>query len=468
MTLRQVVSLSDTGRRRRHNEDAFVCKPPLFAIADGMGGAQAGEVASGLAADALQERSIEPGNSEEQVVALIQEANRKVYERANQDAALSGMGTTLTLALVDDGQVAIGHVGDSRAYLIRDGALEQITDDHSLVAELTRAGKLSEEEAESHPQRSVITRALGTEPDVDVDAFKVDTRTGDVFMLCSDGLTSMVEDQAILEIVEKRRGNLERAARDLIKAANRSGGEDNITVILFEIAEVTNQTMESVVPAEPDPDEEEEEEEDTLSGLEGVPVIAASERAGGWAVDGDVPQRAVERPERERHTRRRLYWLAAALIILIVIGLSLFGMSQSHFVGAEGDGHLAVYQGVPYDLAGIQLYRTVYVSPLVAAQLTQGERQRLFDHDLRSYGSARDAVKRYEQEITSFETAKPPPPAAKPTTTAGATTTGSSTTVGATTTRRSKSSSGKASAKGRDTVAGPGQPRPANQEEGGP
>src|SRR6266566_9982472 len=168
MTLGRSTAVTDTGRKRRHNEDAFVCEPPLFAVADGMGGAQAGEVASRLAAAALREQELE-GVGEERVVSLIQEANRRIYEQSSEKPELSGMGTTLTVALVEDGRVSLGHVGDSRAYLIRDGKLEQLTQDHSLVAELTRAGKLSEEEAEIHPQRSVITRALGTESDVDVD-----------------------------------------------------------------------------------------------------------------------------------------------------------------------------------------------------------------------------------------------------------------------------------------------------------
>jgi serine/threonine protein phosphatase PrpC len=396
MILGQVVSVSDTGRKRRHNEDSYVCEPPLFAIADGMGGAQAGEVASELAANALQEHAGDPGRGEERVVSLIQEANRKVFERANEDRALSGMGTTLTLALVDEGKVAVGHVGDSRAYLLRDGALDQITEDHSLVAELTRAGKLSEEEAETHPQRSVITRALGTDPDVDVDAFTVETHDGDVFMLCSDGLTSMVEDKAILEILEKRRGNLDKAAQDLVKAANRGGGEDNITLLLFEIGQAANRTDESAAVSD-ETEAEAEEDEDTLSGLEPVPVIEA--RPDEWAVDGDAPETAIERPPDRARRRHRLYWVAAAAVLLAIIGLGLFGLSQSHFVGAEGDGHVAVYQGLPYDIAGIHLYRTVYVSRVLAGQLTQPERRRLFDHDLRSFGSARDALRRYEEEI---------------------------------------------------------------------
>jgi len=397
MNLGQVVSLSDTGRKRRHNEDSYVCEPPLFAIADGMGGAQAGEVASELAANALQEHAGEPGTGEERVVSLIQEANRRVFDRASQDSSLSGMGTTLTLALVEEGKVSLGHVGDSRAYLLRDGSLDQITDDHSLVAELTRAGKLSEEEAETHPQRSVITRALGTDRDVDVDAFTVETHDGDVFMLCSDGLTSMVEDKAIEEIIGKRRSNLKRAAQDLVKAANRSGGEDNITVLLFEIGQAAERTEESAAPDSVEQDEVEQDDEDTLSGLEGVPVITA--RADEWAGDGDIPEAAIDHPPARARRRHRVYWIVAGAILLAIVGLGLFGLSQSHFVGAQKDGHVAVYQGLPYDIAGIHLYRTAYVSRVVAGQLTRAERQHLFDHSLRSFGSARKAIQRYEEEI---------------------------------------------------------------------
>jgi hypothetical protein len=304
------------------------------------------------------------------------------------------MGTTLTLALVEEGKVSLGHVGDSRAYLLRDGTLDQITEDHSLVAELTRAGKLSEEEAETHPQRSVITRALGTDRDVDVDAVTVETHDGDVFMLCSDGLTSMVEDKAIEEIIGKRRSNLKRAAQDLVKAANRGGGEDNITVLLFEIGQAAERTEEAVAP----PDEaDRHEDEDTLSGLEGVPVVCA--RPDEWSADGDVPEPEIDHAPDTPRRRHRLYWIIAAVILLAIVGLGLFGLSQSHFVGAQKDGHVAVYQGLPYNIAGIHLYRTAYVSRVVAGQLTQSERQHLFDHTLRSFGSAQNAIKRYEEEI---------------------------------------------------------------------
>jgi PPM family protein phosphatase len=239
--------VSHPGRKRRHNEDAYVCEPPLFAIADGMGGARAGEVASSIAAAAVQAGEVD-GDGKDRVAALIQAANRNVYERSSSDAEVAGMGTTMTIALVEDATVTFGHVGDSRAYVLRDGSLEQLTDDHSLVAELVRGGKLSAEEAEHHPQRSVITRALGTDPDVDVDTFSGDAREGDVFVLCSDGLTDMVADEEIGEVLSERRGSLDEAAKELVHRANKAGGQDNITVIAFEITdEPDEQTLEQTV-----------------------------------------------------------------------------------------------------------------------------------------------------------------------------------------------------------------------------
>ena len=234
---------TDTGRKRRRNEDAYVVAPPLFAVADGMGGAQAGEVASKLAAAALEDT--DPGRltGPERVASLIQEANRRVHERSSVDPATSGMGTTMTVALVEDGGVVIGHVGDSRAYLVRDRRIE-----------LLKSGKLSEEEAQIHPQRSVITRAVGTDPDVDVDDFTIEAEDGDVFLICSDGLTDMVGDEEILDVVDHNRDNLDRVTKQLVSAANRGGGEDNITVVAFSIRTVEGveagddtATMEAIV-----------------------------------------------------------------------------------------------------------------------------------------------------------------------------------------------------------------------------
>jgi len=200
-----------------------------------------------------------------------------VYERSSADAEVAGMGTTITVALVGDVGVTFGHVGDSRAYALREGELEQLTDDHSLVAELVRAGKLSAEEAEHHPQRSVITRALGTDPDVDVDAFTVEARPGDVFMICSDGLTDMVGDEEIVQILE-RRDSLDDAARRLVGRANDAGGQDNITVIAFEITDE---------PDEPD----EHTLEQTVTGTQPLPPqepARADHTEGGSAAKPDA------------------------------------------------------------------------------------------------------------------------------------------------------------------------------------
>jgi serine/threonine protein phosphatase PrpC len=256
---------SDTGRRRRRNEDNYIVAPPLFAVADGMGGAQAGEVASRLAASALETDESDGLQGLERIDALIQEANRRIYDRASTDPSASGMGTTMTVALVEGMTVAIGHVGDSRAYLVRGDQMEQLTEDHSLVNELMKTGKLSEEEAHVHPQRSVITRAVGTDPDVDVDGFTIEAEEGDVFLLCSDGLPDMVEDEEILEVVHANRDDLEKAVKSLVAAANRGGGEDNITAVAFRIsAEAPNLEDTVAMPAltldEDEPDEETREQ----------------------------------------------------------------------------------------------------------------------------------------------------------------------------------------------------------------
>jgi PPM family protein phosphatase len=244
---------TDPGRRRFRNEDAYVSDPPLFAVADGMGGAQAGELASAIAAAALEERA-RGRHGTDAIVDLVQEANARVHRRSLEDPSAAGMGTTVTVALVDDesGTVALGHVGDSRAYLYRRGALDQLTADHTLVAELVRSGRLTQEEAEVHPQRSVITRVLGTDEDVDVDTLTVAAEAGDLFLICSDGLPAMLRDTDIQQVVESKKGDPKRIADALVQAANRAGGEDNVTVVAFEIVEqpagVVAETAETVVP----------------------------------------------------------------------------------------------------------------------------------------------------------------------------------------------------------------------------
>jgi protein phosphatase len=311
------TGVTDTGRKRRRNEDAFVLQPPLFAVADGMGGAQAGEVASKLAAAALEDTDHGQLRGPEGVVALIQEANRRVYERSNEDPSASGMGTTMTVALVEDGKVVIGHVGDSRAYLARDGSLEQLTEDHSLVNELMKSGKLSPEEAETHPQRSVITRALGTDPDVDVDTFTIEAREGDLYLICSDGLTSMLGDTAILDVVERHRQDLDRAVRALVQEANRGGGEDNITVVVFEIAAGAADDIEATqqLPVADD--------EDTLSGLEHVPAVDTMVVPPDQIDEAVARGRAERAAQREPSRRGAHARLVATMLLLLAVAAFL-------------------------------------------------------------------------------------------------------------------------------------------------
>lgn len=367
---------TDTGRRRRRNEDAFVCEPPLFAVADGMGGAQAGEVASRLAADSVREAKLGDLPSPEQTVDIIREANRRVYAYSSENASTRGMGTTMTVALVEGSVVTIGHVGDSRAYLLREDQLTQLTQDHSLVAELVRSGRLSPKEAESHPRRSVITRALGTESDVEVDVFSIRAQNGDLFLLCSDGLTSMVSDEEIAKLLVAARADLDSAGEKLVAAANQAGGEDNITVVLFELE-----------AGEPETEEEPDQKLDvakTLTEADAVPALKLATQSS------------------RGHRPRRATLIALAFVFLLaLVGLGVFTVSTAHFIGAEPDGRVAVYQGLPFDLpGGVHLYRPVRVSArLYAAQLTLSERRRYFNNDLHSYGDTTRELSRLEGAV---------------------------------------------------------------------
>jgi len=258
-------ALTDTGRRRPQNEDTFVCEPPLFAVADGVGGAQAGEIASRLAANALEERRAD-ALGEATLTELLLEANGRIYRHALEDPAAAGMGTVVTALLVDEatGTISIGHVGDSRAYRLRGDTLEQLTPDHSLVGELVRAGRLSTEEAEQHPHRSVITRAVGTEPTVEVETMTIEAAPGDLYLICSDGLTDIVRDTQIVELILAAERSPDAAAESLVDAANRNGGIDNITVVLFEIVEgepLPPAEMPAAAPVGQEPDEDTLEEQ---------------------------------------------------------------------------------------------------------------------------------------------------------------------------------------------------------------
>ncbi|MBA3333047.1 MAG: Stp1/IreP family PP2C-type Ser/Thr phosphatase [Actinobacteria bacterium] len=314
MRIGRAAVVTDTGKRRLGNEDAYVFEPPLFAIADGMGGARAGEIAADLAASALEEASAQTRDAT-QLSAIIAEANRRVWERSRADPATAGMGTTVTIALVDApaGTISFGHVGDSRAYRLRDGALEQVTTDHSLVAELVESGVLTPEEAERHPQRSAITKAVGTEPSVDADVFTRDTLPGDLFLLCSDGLSDMLSEEEIASAIEGADRDPEAAGDALVAAANARGGEDNITVVLFEIVDGD--------AAEPHPEQDRGIGATTVPPATGEPTDK-DERAEASEPAAAATPGAAE-PEPIRHGAGAGGRIAALALVVSVLAIGL-------------------------------------------------------------------------------------------------------------------------------------------------
>jgi PPM family protein phosphatase len=398
---------SDTGLQRTANEDAYLSRSPLYAVADGMGGAQAGEIAARIATETLEQQPRDTGNAEESLARMASEANRRIFELARSDSSRAGMGTTLTGALVSDKEVSIVHVGDSRAYLFRDGDLRQLTRDHSLVEELRRQGQLTTEEAEEHPQRSVITRALGPEPEVDLDLHTHQARNGDVFLLCSDGLTGMVREERLLEILEES-ASLQEAVDALVEEANRNGGRDNITVVAFRVGAGDGATGEADVLSG-----------DTITDLETSDVRAAVAEATAEGAVEEEPRSAEAKPTtrpfrpprrrrpgrptrpRRRKPRRPLRVAIVSAICLLVLG-GLVGAAvlverNVYFIGQDDRGLVTLYQGLPYELpAGIKLYRSQYVSSVPAGTLRPFERRRLLDHELRSRSDAAARIRSLE------------------------------------------------------------------------
>lgn len=399
MALRVVeqAGLSDVGRQRDANEDSYVLAKPVFAVADGMGGAQAGEVASRTAAEVFQTPEPNGGTPEQQLTRLVREANRRIHDLSRRDATRRGMGTTLTAAMVADAGVTVGHVGDSRAYRLRGEELVQLTHDHSLVAELQRSGQLTAEAAEHHPQKSIITRALGPEPDVEVDAHTHAARDGDVYVLCSDGLTGMISDDELAAIM-RGSGSLEEAAADLVRAANQSGGKDNITVVLFRLAEDDGAPVE----------------QDMLTGGETIhqglttddvqAAVREQERAGVRSPTGAGATRAAgsgrAHTDGDRHRgRRRTIAGLVTLGVVLLVGAGLYiGSRQVHFLGTDDAGLVTLYRGVPYELPlGIDLYSAEYTSGVPARTVAESRRRRLLDHEWRSREDAEDLVRQLER-----------------------------------------------------------------------
>jgi serine/threonine protein phosphatase PrpC len=431
---------TDTGRQRRANEDALLARAPLYVVADGMGGAQAGEVASRIAVESFQPGLADGSHPERELAALARAANSRIFELSRSNAEQAGMGTTLTAVYVGEREVAIAHVGDSRAYCLRDGELLRLTDDHSLVDELLRQGRLTPEEAVEHPQRSVITRALGPEGAVEVDTRSFRGRAGDVYLLCSDGLTTMVPEVEIAaELVAHRR--LRDAGEALIAAANEAGGRDNITVLLLRLEEVElgqgdagpphatqahelgsnagegspvhNGELEqtivgapAVVPAPPTPE------------TSGHAAFASAARSGS-ATQAPAPEPAARRlprraptddagagVEQPRRRRLRIPHAGALAVMLVTLGIlasaGYLAFQNVYFVGTNARGLVTLYEGLPYRLPlGLNLYTSEYVSGVSASTLTPAQRQRLLNHTLRSETDAGSLI--HSVEVEQFE-----------------------------------------------------------------
>ncbi len=368
---------TDTGRQRNANEDALFVRAPIFVVADGMGGAQAGEVASKAAAEAFDVDL--PDEPPERVLReTIAAANRQIHDLARADPSRAGMGTTITAAIVNapSEEVGIGHVGDSRAYRLRGGKLERLTRDHSLVEEMRRKGQLTEAQAEDHPQRSIITRALGPEPEVEVDVQTVPAAPGDVFLLCSDGLTTMLDDERIARLLSGAT-SLEAAVRALIDEANRVGGRDNITALAFRLDDA-----DAPAPAQ-----------------EGATLIGSTAEEAGLTAT-EVRRRAAAAAARERRAvlaaksggkrgRTAVKALAALALIAALVFGAWYGNRQVWFLGTDEAGRVALYRGLPYELPfGVELYEERYASPIQTEALPPRRRGAVTGHDLRSRSDA--------------------------------------------------------------------------------
>lgn len=380
---------SDTGRARPINEDAVFARPPLFAVADGMGGAQAGEVASNAAVSQLDAGLPDAGGSiEARLASLVAKANDRVHELSQGDSEKAGMGTTLTVVYLGEDDLAVAHVGDSRLYRFRDGKLDQETDDHSLVGELVRRGQLSPAEAEDHPQRSIITRALGPEDSVDIDHQTIAARDGDVFLLCSDGLTSMIGDGEIAEIVAAGTG-MEPVGKALVKAANAAGGRDNISVVLFRVEAIKAGS-----------DRLADQSTGVIDAAELDGAAAAVRRADDDEVVAPrAPREPAAKAKRRPVLRNVIKSVVVLAVILVLVGTAAVLASRSvYFVGTNDQGFVTLYRGLPYDLVGgLSTYSKEYESGVSVDALPENARRTVVEHKLRSSDDAIDLVRQLEQ-----------------------------------------------------------------------
>lgn len=332
----EVGSATDIGRVRERNEDSVLVDPPLYVVADGMGGHRGGQVASQVALETMEELATEgPGS----LADHVHRANRAVWDRSVEDERLSGMGTTLTAARIDGASALIAHVGDSRAYLLRDGMLRQLTTDHTLVDRMVKSGEITEAEAEVHPHKNVLTRALGTDEQVEVDEDSIALVDGDRLLICSDGLTGMVTEDQIQAILENS-DHPQQAADRLVKAANRAGGIDNISVVVLDAI-----------------------------GEEGE----GGEPAGG--------RRRLARPSRPTFARWGLrVGLAILIVVALLVGARVW-LDRQWYVGPEGN-RVAVFQGIPLTILGFELSHTVIVRNIPVDEVRKLEQYDSFDEGI--------------------------------------------------------------------------------------
>ncbi len=391
----EIVWKTDTGRQRRENEDNAFVRAPVFVVADGMGGAQAGEVASRIAIETFEQGLPGTGTPEDRLAELVRDANQRIYDRSRTEQGRAGMGTTLTAAYLSDGHLAIAHVGDSRAYLLREGQLTRLTQDHSLVDELVRQGKLTEAQAAEHPQRSIITRALGPEPEVEVDTFSYPMQPADVVLLCSDGLTSMVAEDRVAEVMLST-ASLQEAANRLIDEANEAGGRDNITVVLCRLGEVDRPSL----PDQPTVigDSIQQAPSEQMAGATSRSGVAVAASLATTPKLSPRPERPPATPPRQRRVNKPLAALIAIVIVLFLIGAGGYLASrQLYFIGTNKQGIVTIYRGFPYQLpGGLNLYETYVVSGVPGSLVPADRRSQFFNNDLRSQSSALSLVRQLE------------------------------------------------------------------------
>jgi len=339
MTTLKWGAVTDVGRIRTNNEDQLLVADPLFAVADGMGGHAAGEVASQVAVEALR-AAFDRDHSADGLAEAVRIANRAVWDRAQEKSEYRGMGTTLTaVALVGDGDgetLAVVNVGDSRTYLLRDGELDQLTDDHGLVAELVRSGQLSPEEAEQHPQKNVLTRVLGLDEDVEVDCFQVVPYKGDRLLLASDGLTNEVTDAQMASVL-RRLADPQEAAAELVRMAKDNGGSDNVTIVLVDVVDDDDRSGAASAALADDP-------RPTQTARREAPVRDTE------TAPAPRPQPAPERSPQNRPRRFtfRVVVFVAVLALLVagaVVSIGWYARG-GYYVGLKGS-EVAIYKGRP-------------------------------------------------------------------------------------------------------------------------